>query len=79
MILIEGTLLSLDPEVVGVKSIQYQFDMLSMLFFSVRKDKNVININYNKLIQKLMKNSIHQALKSGRGIGETKGHDQILK
>ena len=55
--------------------IQYQFDVLGMFFFSVSKDKNVININYNKLIQTLMKNSVYQALKSGQGIGETKGHD----
>ena len=75
MILVKGTFLSFDPEAVGVEVVEYQLDILGMFFHCFREDKNVININYNKLVQKLMKNIIHQVLESSRGIGEAKWHD----
>ena len=39
----------------------------------------VIKENQHKPTQVIAKNFIHEALKSGRGVGEPKGHDQKFK
>ena len=54
MILVKGTLFSLDPEMVGLETAKYQLNMLGIFFYCFREDKNVINLNYDKLIQELM-------------------------
>ena len=79
MILVKGTLFSLNLETVGAETAKYQLNMLGMFFYCFREDKNVININNDKLIQKVMQNIIHEALESSRGIGEAKWHNLELK
>jgi hypothetical protein len=52
--------------------------MLIMLFLTLRKDQDVINEDYDKLIQLFHKNRVHQVHEVSRGVGQTKGHHQIL-
>ena len=53
--------------------------MIPMVFEGVREDQNVVKINNNENVRDIREHFIHEMLKGGRGIGESKGHDQILK
>ena len=50
LILVEDTFLSFGLETIRMQLIQYQLDMLCVFFLSIRKDQNVIKVDYNKLI-----------------------------
>src|ERR1043165_4167199 len=52
--------------------------MLSMIFFTLRINQDIINEHNNKLIQILMKNPIHIFHKHTRSISHTKWHYRIL-
>jgi hypothetical protein len=52
--------------------------MLFMLFLTLRKDQDVINEDHDKLVQLLHENRVHQVHEVSRGIGQPKGHYQIL-
>ncbi|MBW0498093.1 hypothetical protein O181_037808 [Austropuccinia psidii MF-1] len=52
--------------------------MSDMLFLRFGKDHNVIQINHNKNIKKILENIIDKILKRGRSIGEPKWHNQVL-
>ena len=52
--------------------------MLSMFFFGLGVDKDVINVNYDELVEVLVENGGHKPHECSRSIGEAKRHDGIL-
>ena len=68
----------LSKEVIGSESGKNSGHMSEMFFFRFGKDHNIIQINHNINIKKIIKNIIDKVLKRGRSIGEPKRHNQIL-
>ena len=60
------------------QSLQYESQMLLMLFFCPGKDQNVINENHHKDIQIIHEDHVHQVHEEGRGISQAEGHDRVL-
>src|SRR6185503_9935272 len=60
------------------QSLQYESQMLLMLFFCLREDQNIINEDHHKDIQIIHENHVHQVHEESRGIGQAEGHDRIL-
>ena len=54
-------------------------DVFGMLGGVIGIYKNVVQVDDNVHIQEVAENVVHVALKSGRSVGETKGHDQLFK
>ncbi|MBW0575632.1 hypothetical protein O181_115347, partial [Austropuccinia psidii MF-1] len=50
-----------------------------MFFCRFGKGYNVIQINHNIKIKKILEDIIDKILKGGRSVGESKRHDQVLK
>ena len=48
-----------------------------MIYFVFREDNNVIQVNYEKLIDYASKSDVHYSLESGTSIYESKGHLSI--
>jgi hypothetical protein len=74
----ELTLAELRIEPMITQSLKHNLEMLFMLFLTLRKDQDVINEYHDKLVQLFHENRVHQAHEVSRGIGQTKGHHQIL-
>lgn len=53
--------------------------MEDVLSGGARKDQDIIYIHKNKAIQKVSVDIIHQGVEHCWGIGEAKGHDQVLE
>jgi hypothetical protein len=53
--------------------------MLSMFFFILRIDKDVIEENYHESVQFRHEYQIHQVHEVCRSIYQSKGHDKILE
>ncbi|MBW0522081.1 hypothetical protein O181_061796 [Austropuccinia psidii MF-1] len=68
----------LRKEVIGSESGKNSGHMSDMLFFRFGKDHNVIQINHNINIKKIIRNIIDKVLTRGRSIGDPKWHTQIL-
>jgi hypothetical protein len=66
--LVKKTLLSVCAEVSLSEAIQYHRHMPIVLFLTLRKYKNVIQINNTNNIKKVMKNILNEDLPSGRRI-----------
>ena len=58
------------------EQLQEEVYMLKIFFLDEVVDENVINENNDKFPEIWFEQVIHHALKSGRGITETKWHDQ---
>ena len=58
---------------------EYFTDMFIMLLGVIREDQNVIEINNNSNVKKILEDVIHETLGSGRCISQTKGHDMPFK
>jgi hypothetical protein len=52
--------------------------MLRILFFTLEIDQDVIDEDYDKLVQLWHKHGVHQVHEMCRSIGESKRHNQIL-
>ena len=50
-----------------------------MLIFSLGIDKNIVDLDNDKLIQILMKDRVHEPPESRWSIRETERHDGILR
>ena len=50
-----------------------------MLHKRIRKNKNIVKINDDTNIHHIGKNIVHEMLKSGRGVGQAKGHNQVFE
>jgi hypothetical protein len=55
--------------------LKHNAEMLIMLFLTLRKDQDVVNEDYDKLIQLFHKNRVHQVHEVSGGVGQTKAPD----
>jgi hypothetical protein len=74
----ESTLAELGIELMVTKSPQNNSEMLRMLLFTLGIDQDVINKDYDKLVQLRHEYGVHQVHEMCRSIGESKRHNQIL-
>ena len=56
-----------------------KFKVLIVFFFRFGKDKNVVEVNHTKVINKALKGMVDVGLEGGRCIGETKRQNKIFK
>jgi hypothetical protein len=68
----ESTLTELGIELMVMKSLQNNSEMLRMLFFTLGIDQNVINKDHDKLVQLRHEYRVHQLHEMCRSIGESK-------
>jgi hypothetical protein len=68
----ECTLTKLGIELMVTKSLQNNTKILLMLFFILRVDQDVVNEDYDKLIQLWYEDEVHQVHEMCRSIGESK-------
>src|SRR5579883_17639 len=74
----ELALRELGVQLVVSQALENHSEMLSMLGFRPRVDKNVVDEDHDKLIQLGHKHRVHQIHEVCWSIGQTKGHHQIL-
>src|SRR6185312_3947762 len=60
------------------QSLQYESQMLLMLFFYLGEDQNIINEDHHEDIQIIHEDHVHQMHEVGRGISQAEGHDRVL-
>jgi hypothetical protein len=60
------------------QSLKYNAEMLFILFLTLRKDRDVINEDHNKLAQLFHENWVHQVHEVSGGVGQSKRHHQIV-
>jgi hypothetical protein len=75
---LELTFAELRIELMIMQSLKHNAEMFFMLFLTLRKDQDLINEDHDKLVQLFHENRVHQVHEVSRGIGQTKGHHQIL-
>jgi pimeloyl-CoA synthetase len=69
---LESTLAELGIELMVMKSPQNNSEMLRMLLFTLGIDQDVINKDYDKLVQLRHEYGVHQVHEMCRSIGESK-------
>jgi hypothetical protein len=69
---LESTLVELGIELMVMKSLQNNSEMLHMLFFTLGVDQGVINEDHDKLVQLWHEYGVHQLHEMCRSIGESK-------
>ena len=75
----ERTLVGMGVKSVLSESSEHLLDMFPVVVKIIRVDQNVVQINENAYIQEIRENVIHKMLKSGGGVGKSKGHNAPLK
>ena len=70
----EETLIGAGVEVMLSEVLENFSDMASVFFFGVRVDEYVIKVYQNTNITQVTKDVIHEALESGRCVGESERH-----
>jgi sirohydrochlorin ferrochelatase len=73
----KSTLAELGIELMVMKSLQNNSEMLHMLFFTLGIDQDVISEDHDKLVQLRHEHGVHQVYEMCRSIGESKWHNQI--
>jgi hypothetical protein len=68
----ESTLAELGIELMVLKSLQNNAEMLRLLFFILGVDQDVVNEDHDKLVQLRHEYGVHQVHKMCRSIGESK-------
>jgi hypothetical protein len=74
----ELELAKLRIELMITQSLKHNVEMFFMLFLTLRKYQGVINENHVKLVQLFHESRVHQVHEVSGGIGQTKGHYQML-
>ena len=72
------TLGELGVELVFVQLIEYQTQVLGMIFLVLRENQNVIEIDQNEVIGVGIEDEVHHARKSRRSVDEAKRHDSVF-
>ncbi len=75
----ELTLRKLDIELIATEEFVDGGEIRRVLLYGGRIDKDIVQEDYDALIQEGPEDAIHKGHKSGGGICETKGHDCKLK
>jgi hypothetical protein len=70
----------MDPlsEMMVLKSLQNNSEMMRMLLFTLGIDQDVVNEDHDKLVQLQHEYEVHQVHEMCRSIGESKRHNKIL-
>jgi hypothetical protein len=71
----ERTLIELGIELMVLKSLQNNSEMMRMLLFTLEIDQDVINEDHDKLVQLHHEYGVHQVHEMCRSIGESKRHN----
>ena len=74
---IELTFFRLNEQLFLQKALVNLPDMEHVLLGGAGEGKDVINVDEDKPVRHVTENVRHPSLEHGRGVGETKGHDQI--
>jgi hypothetical protein len=74
----KSTLAELDIELMVLKSLQNNSEMLCMLLFTLGVDQDVVNEDHDKLVQLRHEHRVHLVHEMCRSVGESKRHNQIL-
>ena len=75
----EHALLRLEKQTVLEEASQDPTDMLLMFVERAGKYQDVVKIYNHEPVQHVAEDVIHQGLEDSRGVGESKGHHQILE
>ena len=52
--------------------------MFHVFLFVGREDKDIIKVNYTEYVNVALERTVDICLERGRGIGQTKGHNEIF-
>jgi hypothetical protein len=74
----EITLAEFGIELMVLKSLQNNTEILHMLFFALGIDQDIVNEDNDKLVQLRHEHGVHQVHEMCRSIGEPKRHNKIL-
>jgi hypothetical protein len=74
----KSTLAELGIELMVLKSLQNNSEMLCMLLFTLGVDQDVVNEDHDKLVQLRHEHRVHLVHEMCRSVGESKRHNQIL-
>ena len=69
---------SLVVELVFPQLIEYQMQVLGMIFLVLRENQNVVEIDQNKVIGVGAEDEVHHARERRRSVGEAKRHDGVF-
>jgi Holliday junction resolvasome RuvABC ATP-dependent DNA helicase subunit len=72
----KSTLAELGIELMVLKSLQNNAEMLRMLLFTLGVDQDVVNEYHDKLVQLRHEYGVHQVHEMCRSIGESKRHNK---
>ena len=72
------TLGELGVELVFPELIEYQTQVLGMIFLVLQENQNVIEIDQNEVIGVGIEDEVHHARESRRSIDEAKRHDSVF-
>ena len=75
---LELALAELGIQLMLSQSLQYESQMLLMLFLFLGEDQNIINEDHHEDIQIVHENHVHQMHEESRGISQAEGHDRVL-
>ena len=70
----EETLIGAGVEMMLLEALENFLDMASVFFFGVRVDEYVIEVHQYTNIEQVTEDVIHEALESGRCVGESERH-----
>ena len=68
----------LGVELMFPELIEYQTQVLGMIFLVLRKDENVVKIDQNKVIGVGIEDEVHHARERRRSVDEAKRHDSVF-
>ena len=68
----------LGVELVFPQLIEYQTQVLGMIFLVLRENQNVIEIDQNEVIGVGVEDEVHHARERRRSVGEAKRHDSVF-
>jgi hypothetical protein len=69
---LESTLAELGIELMVLRFLQNNLEMLCMLLFTLRIDQDIINVDHDKLVELRHEYGVHQVHEMFRSIGESK-------
>ena len=71
----ESAFIGSSIKTIFAKSLEYLMDMFLVKFFVVRIDKDVVKVDDYADIEHVREDVVHESLKSGWRVGESKRHD----
>ena len=66
-------------EVVLAQSLEHPSDMDAVFFLRLAEDQDVVQVDDNEDVGHVAEDVVHKVLECGRGVGHSKGHNEILE